>query len=107
MAMIGTCYLVYVMSHAFREVAECFVDADDYGAIYAVTSSSHTPEMTKPSRAELDAAHWAMFLTLVDELPPELKALAEARGFDACWNVHRLDIESGEDMVSDALGLRG
>lgn len=107
MALVGTEYLVYVASPSFREVAKCFVDPDDYGAIYTVAVSSHALEVTKPSRAELDAAHWAMFLAVLTEINSDLKTLCEERGFEACWNVHRLDLASGEDAVSDARSLSG
>jgi hypothetical protein len=104
MSLVGTGYLVYIASPAFRELAKDF-DLDEYGAIYTVTVSSHTPNITKPSRDELDGAHWAMFLVLLGECNPELKVLSEKRGFDACWSVHQLDVESGDDAVSDARSL--
>ena len=107
MALVGTAHLAYVASHSFREIAARFVDPDEYGVIYTVTYSSHTPNVTKPSRDDLDAAHWAMFLALIAKDYPELKAISEQRGFGACWEVHRLDIESGDDCLSDARSLSG
>jgi hypothetical protein len=107
MVMIGTAYLVYVPSHSLKEVAKDFGNLDDYGTIYTVTSNSHNLDFTKPSRQELDAAHWMMFLAILAEVEPELKAISEERGFDACWDIHRLDIQSGEDAVSDARSLQG
>jgi len=104
MALVGRSYLVYVASASFREVAEHFVNLDDYGAIYAVTTSSHEPKTIKPSQEDLSAAHWTMFLALIANYP-ELKRLSELRGFSECWDVHWLDIQSGEDLVSDARSL--
>ncbi|WHU04570.1 hypothetical protein [Sphingomonas sp. NIBR02145] len=103
MALVGTEYLAYVPTEAFREATRHVSDVDAYGALYAVTVNSHARDKTSPSRSDLDAAHWAMFLAVAD---PELKSLCEGRGFDDCWRVLRLDLESGQDAVEDARSLK-
>lgn len=105
MALVGTGYLAYVPTEAFREAARDVSNVDEYGAIYTVTVSSHALDVTKPSRSDLDEAHWAMFLAVVADADPDLKALCDGRGFEDCWKVMRLDLVSGQDAVEDARSL--
>lgn len=100
MTLVGTFHLPYLPSATLREVLLAFSNPDDYGAIYEV-SGSHPSRGFKPSRLELDAAHWSMFLALTDEFEG-VRAFSEAQGFEACWTVHCLNLERGEDAVSDA-----
>ncbi|QNO27693.1 hypothetical protein EEB18_001485 [Sphingopyxis sp. OPL5] len=104
MTLIGTAYLVYLPTPAFREIMAEFTEPDDFGSIYSVRQG-HPDRHCVPGRAELSAAHWSMFLALLKDDFPELRQTALARGFDACWEVHSLDIQAGEDAVADAKTL--
>jgi hypothetical protein len=105
MALIGTTYLAYIPTQSLREAAAPADRIDDYGMIYTVKSNSHSPNWTAPSREDLDAAHWVMFMRIIAKVDPVLAEFCERHGFNACWSVHRLDMEAGEDAVEDARSL--
>jgi hypothetical protein len=104
MTLIDTTYLVYLPTPSFRKEMARFVSPDQYGSIYAVSQGQPISEI-RPPRAKLDAAHWAMFLALLQDNAPELREIAIKHGFARCWQVYSLDIESGDYAIADARTL--
>lgn len=104
MTLVGPVHLVYLPTPAFRTIMARYVDPDDYSAIYEVAGRNRS-EVTTPSEGELSLAHWKMFLALLYDEFADLRRISEARGFEACWEVHRIELERGAELIEDVTAL--
>ena len=110
MTIVGSMLIAFLPTPAFREILARFDDPDEYSVVYDVKGwGPRRTSETKPTRNELAEAHWKMFLAILqgnDELS-DLLHIAMQMGFEGCWQIHSLDLESGADAVADAQLLFG
>jgi hypothetical protein len=110
MAIVGSMLIAFLPTHEFQEILSRFDDPDEYSVVYEVEGwGPRRKSETKPTRDELAEAHWKMFLAILqgdDELS-DLRQTAIEMGFEGCWQIHTVDLESGADAVADAQALIG